>query len=376
MKAGTQKQRSGFTLIELLVVLAIIVILLALLLPAIQKVREAANKTACASNLRQIGMGLKHYLLENNDTFPTGGGDNPLPRCLTTAGFPARRLEQDWGWLYQILPFVEQGDLWKLRRGPAVVSPFSPNGADVLADQEIAATRLPLYFCPSRRNPQVFQAEPGLRAMNDYAGNMGAFSFITEGGVFHGPCTNAPGEPEPGKPKYPFRNGIFIKSRYFKKGETTATDVDTLIHVRDVADGLSNTLVAAEKRMNLTLLGQQQFGDANGYTGGYSADTLRTGGLHPARDFMADYDAATDRFGSSHSTGMNALFGDGSVRSISYFLPERKEVVQAYNILLGKVFNIPALPSPPHPPYSIELTLFQRLCHRADGGVVQAEDLN
>ena len=113
-RPGTGRRRA-FTLIELLVVLAIILLLLAMLLPAIQKVREAANKMTCASRLRTIGQAVALYCANNQQLFPSGGGDNPLPRTLNAVGLPTRRLEQDWGWMYQILPYLEQETLWKLR---------------------------------------------------------------------------------------------------------------------------------------------------------------------------------------------------------------------------------------------------------------------
>jgi prepilin-type N-terminal cleavage/methylation domain-containing protein/prepilin-type processing-associated H-X9-DG protein len=373
-----KKSRRGFTLVELLVVLAILLLLLAMLLPAIQKIREAANKVVCASNLRSIGQAMALYLSDSKQYYPSGGGDNPLPRTLTAAGLPALRRDQDWGWLYQILPYLEHDALWKLRStNPIVPSYTSPYGKDPFADDTLMATAIPGYFCPSRRNPQVTQTpEAGLRAMNDYAGNIGCYTFYQEGGVYHSPCANAEGYEE-GKPKNPFRNGIFVKSRFFQS--QSSQNLDSLIHARDITDGISHTLLAAEKRMNSSLLGKQQFGDYDGYTAGYIADTLRAGQLSPARDFDSNLDIASDRFGSAHPYSMNALFCDGSVRQISYEIPDNRQVCQAYHPYLA-IFGVyplpggPPAPTVPHtgpyPPYSIELTLFQRLCHRSDGGTV------
>jgi prepilin-type N-terminal cleavage/methylation domain-containing protein/prepilin-type processing-associated H-X9-DG protein len=365
--------RFGFTLIELLVVIAIIILLLAMLLPAIQRVREAANKTVCATHLRNIGQAFSNYLTDSKQYFPTGGGDNPMPRSLQSNGLPTLRLTQDWGWMYQILPYLEQDELWRKRITnpvpPGSINAYSPNGVDAEGDAAIAATPIPIYFCPSRRSPQAMvNPDVGLRAMNDYAGNIGSFTFYQENGVYHSPCANAESY-EDGKPKYPFRNGVFIKSRHRNQGSAEA--VDHLIHPRDITDGMANTLLAAEKRINNTFLGKAQFGDYDGYVAGYIADTLRSGQLPPARDFEGDNpDAATDRFGAAHPTSMNALFCDGSVRSISYQIPDDLQVCQAWNKFLGDVWNYPALPSPPYPPYSMHLTLFQRLCHRSDGGTI------
>src|SRR5262245_36456269 len=106
----SKPRRNGFTLIELLIVIGIILLLLAMLLPAIQRVREAANKVVCANNLKTIGQGIKLYLASHGGYFPTGGGDNyesiypSPPRGLSSAGVPVFGLSQDWGWMYQILP--------------------------------------------------------------------------------------------------------------------------------------------------------------------------------------------------------------------------------------------------------------------------------
>lgn len=379
-RPGTGRPRA-FTLVELLVVIAIILLLMALLLPAVQRVREAANKLACANNLRQIGQAVALYVASNQQHFPSGGGDNPLPRTLNAVGLPTTRMEQDWGWMYQILPYLENDKLWKVRiTNPPVASYVSTFGTDPAGDAQIVSTPIDAYFCPSRRNPQVLNTEVGKRAMNDYAGNIGSFTIYDQSGVYHAACANANGWDE-GKPKNPFRNGVFIKSRFFKT--ELVNNTDSAIHVRDISDGLANTLLAADKRMNSALFNQPQFGDTDGYTSGYIADTLRSGFFSPARDFHSDVVVASDaaeRFGSAHMYGINALFCDGSVRTISYNISDNRQVCQVYNRYLEKrgIFPLPdgpPLPTVPwvgpYPPYCIEITLFQRLCHRSDGGTVQ-----
>ena len=178
-----RRSKAGFTLVELLIVIAIILAVLAMLLPAIQMVREAANKAVCANNLRNIGRALHAYTAAHRRHYPTGGGDVirgglPVPRAFAGA-IPATAAEQDWGWAFQILPYLDQENLWKR---PPREDPF------------IAASVSPTYFCPSRRGPQVihnitgseFQAF-GDRGAIDYAGNMGAFSFIMPDGKLHEP---------------------------------------------------------------------------------------------------------------------------------------------------------------------------------------------
>src|SRR5437870_1000973 len=123
--------RIGFTLIELLVVIAIIGVLIALLLPAVQKVREAANRTQCANNLKQIGLGI-HNFHDTYGRFPThpnaGWGDLPDTTgpgaidwhygiAYDSSNAPMGPKSQSAGWAFQILPFIEQENLYRTNNG-------------------------------------------------------------------------------------------------------------------------------------------------------------------------------------------------------------------------------------------------------------------
>src|SRR5262245_51606902 len=127
MSASFPHRRGGFTLIELLVVIAIIATLIALLLPAVQKVREAANRMQCANNLKQIGLAVHSYHDVNKR-------------------LPASRLQTVGSWLVWVLPYMEQDNLFKQ---------WNTNVYYFAQSQAARQTTVPSFFCPSRRRPTV-----------------------------------------------------------------------------------------------------------------------------------------------------------------------------------------------------------------------------
>src|SRR5262245_18653818 len=150
----TSLPRRAFTLIELLVVIAIIAILIALLVPAVQKVREASSRTRCQNNLKQMGLAF-HNHHDQHKAFPSGGRHwSETARVFSGPGNPANYKKQSWGWAYQILPYIEQKELWQDK-----------------SDNLVGGTPIPTYSCPSSRTPTIKDYSGQKRFQMDYSGN-------------------------------------------------------------------------------------------------------------------------------------------------------------------------------------------------------------
>jgi prepilin-type N-terminal cleavage/methylation domain-containing protein/prepilin-type processing-associated H-X9-DG protein len=146
--------RKAFTLLELLVVIAIIGVLLGLLLPAVQKVREVANRIKCANNLKQLGLALLHY--ENtHGKFPPGAVTGPLPEAGVS-----KAVKHGWGPF--ILPFIEQ---------QALANKYDWNGlSSEPPNQDVVAIPLKVFQCPSAESDRFYTKGPsGMGACGDYA---------------------------------------------------------------------------------------------------------------------------------------------------------------------------------------------------------------
>jgi prepilin-type N-terminal cleavage/methylation domain-containing protein/prepilin-type processing-associated H-X9-DG protein len=264
--------RHGFTLIELLVVIAIIGTLIGLLLPAVQKVREAASRVRCANNLKQMGLAFHNH----HDTlgyFPTGGWYSYTPPTYAN-GVPLVGGPQQAGWGFQILPYVEADNTW--RGGNATT--------DVQRDLVAIGTTNPLFFCPSRRTPQTVT----------YGDNY--IPLLTGGKITHALCDYAASN---------------------KEG-TGAVQQFIPVRIGDITDGTTNTLLIGEKRMNRALLGRKQPDDNQGYTSGFNYDTIRKTTRPPAPDYFAPVGDGGGLFGSSHTGSVNFVLADGSVRTIPF----------------------------------------------------------
>jgi prepilin-type N-terminal cleavage/methylation domain-containing protein/prepilin-type processing-associated H-X9-DG protein len=274
-----RRRRSAFTLIELLVVIAIIAILIGLLLPAVQKVREAANRMKCTNNLKQIALGLHNY----HDTF------TKFPPGWKRTN---QNTEPSWSWSAFILPYVEQQNLY---------TRLNPDGRIPRAvfqnDLPALKVSVPIFICPSdvstggglndnRRFSQVGLSPPEAIAISNYPGNGG------------------------------------------NDGDTGLFEANKSITFADITDGTSNTLAVGERATRVITAATPNGGqfaalltvisEVNGETaGGQSGARGYTYYRMPDGETQTGAILQENAFSSLHVGGANFALCDGSVRYIN-----------------------------------------------------------
>lgn len=352
MSLQESRPRRAFTLVELLVVIAIIGILVALLLPAIQAAREAARRTQCKNNLKNLGLSCLNF--ENaRRAFPTGGitwgvriEDYIEPKPPATGGKAISYEKLGLGWGYQILPYLEEGAMH-----------------DIVTTDALRKVVVSMFVCPSRRGVTV---NPGNgTVLSDYAGFHPCarilstdaqpmnLNSLTYDGVPNGLRTNfykpnvpdikqGTGSPTGSPPgKDGVYDGVIVRSTY-RRAPTQPSD--TLIEmtlvpgnssptkISKIIDGTSKTLLIGEKYLRSDLHPGGTPSDDTGLTDGWDPDTIRCTCVSPLNDGDVNppftgrigdnpgTDGIWEQFlaGSAHTGGMNVVFADGSVHTISY----------------------------------------------------------
>lgn len=351
----------AFTLVELLVVIAIIGILVALLLPAVNAAREAARRTQCLNQVRQIGLAILNHESAIG-TFP-GGGSVPLvsdvsPQLSTEAPRKLSADKQWFCWAFQLLPYLEEGAVTEL--------PTS---------QSIASTRVGIYFCPSRRAPTLAPANVTGHQFDawlmDYAAlqpipvppqipqatydnavslRPNGFSLaVNNEYAFWGASVKQNYDRNPPKStdqRYLGYNGTIVRARYFYETGPAAAPIDkgsdSPISSRKVRDGMSKTALIAEKYVHIRDYATvRDPADDRGWSDGWDYDTVRSAICPPFQDQKRDFAVPTVRniaLGSAHAGGFNCVYGDGAVHFLNY---------------------------------QIDPIMLNRLAHRRDGQLVQ-----
>jgi len=275
---GASHAFRGFTLVELLVVIAIIAMLVTLLLPAVQSAREAARKTQCQNNLRQIGLAVASYTDTNKEVLPMGRD--------ATAHYAV-------SWAFRILPFMEDASMHD--------SFVQGTKVEDLRNFVAMRTSVSSYICPARRGPDDLvdfdnndspTQTPNVAAPGDYVASAGPFAQYGNGGE-----------------KNPRESGaIYTRSA---------------VKLRQVTDGTSKTLLVGERHV----IPKGSGGTREGFKDYDRGDTAFLSGDNPWTIFGATapgfptskFDKNIDKFGSDHSGRIcQFVFLDSHVQRISY----------------------------------------------------------
>ena len=290
-------KRNAFTLVELLVVIAVIAILVALLLPAVQQAREAARRTQCKSNLKQIGLALQTYE-ESARVLPPGQ--------LRTKFSPAWNPLTSVAWDAMLLPHLDQSTLFESIDFSTVFTSVSWSGSNSAALE----TPIPVLRCPSSSDPaRIFERAPiggtGIK-LNRFISSYMANASGTLG-------SSAPGG-------FPYLHGWLLGSKPSSRWFDGVMYTSSAIRMQDILDGTSNTVAVGEGRQTENGLCHYPIGSPMGAyaaarhngSSGLPFNFGAIGGVTPQR-FPQQFAC----YASEHTGGVHLLFMDGAVRFAS-----------------------------------------------------------
>lgn len=288
-------RRHGFTLIELLVVVAIIGILVALTLPAVQMVREAANRATCLNNMKQIGIAVLHYHDSQGFIPPARVGNTSENGFLT--------------WPVLLMPYAEANNIYER---------FDLKARYRDQDPDVVTFTVSWMYCPSRRDPQISNYESTgapVGACGDYAGNAGSSQY------FPFDIWAEFEEPVDGVFNSGFASDNPVDGTRLRSGHKGR------YQLKAITDGQSNTIFVGEKAVNRKTFGQPGgWGDGSIYNGDEPGTIMRLGGyglrISSTQEFGAPGPGTIPVWGSAHPQVCNFLMGDGSVHSKSTALDE------------------------------------------------------
>jgi len=305
MQSETRRRSAApaFTLIELLVVIAIIAILIGLLLPAVQQVREAASRTRCMNNLKQLALAMHSHHTTHNRLPSAGWG-------WEWVGIPDRGTgkRQPGGWLYSTLPYVEQHNIWRLGEGP--IGESERKAALILA----VGHPTPLINCPTRRtggpyangSNRIYRGDfpgtvtPPWLARTDYAACAGS---QPRDEIDKGPDSIA--QADAGQFNW---GDLNFDGVCFRRSE---------IRFVDVKAGTANTYLIGEKYLTPdNYANGLDKADNENYLTGFNNDVNRCTSDPPRRDKPGEANSLL--YGSAHVVGLNMAYCDGSVRFVEY----------------------------------------------------------
>tara|TARA_R110002111_G_scaffold262851_1_gene341763 strand:- start:184 stop:1173 length:990 start_codon:yes stop_codon:yes gene_type:complete len=306
MRLRQPEHRYGFTLIELLVVIAIIAILVALLLPAVQQAREAARRSACKNNLKQVGLALHNYH-DIHRVFPcaTANPGNCVPAAVTTT------ITNHTGWLY-LLPFIDQAPLYNQYNFSAATGQHNKSsnalaggGAIASGNAVLGTNIIPILICPSDGGGAKYPGADtnyGTGVTNTARTSYG-FS-ISKGEYWGDPCIH-------------WANEVKTSRAMF--------GMNSNCKIRDVRDGTSNSVAVAETTLDVDD-GECQSWAAASHVGlgtnlkiarGINEFRCCTWRTPPMAQSQPGRLGKWGEPGSTHTGGMHVLLGDGAVRFIS-----------------------------------------------------------